>query len=104
VRFEANLNEDTTAVTFTRDELRGLPDSFIDALPSAAAAGDDAADGDGVGGVVGGSKGSVLVDMKAPNKVPVRVSHFTDLLVTRCHRIVCVHVSELTELWICMCH
>ncbi|KAJ9448955.1 Thimet-like oligopeptidase [Diplonema papillatum] len=29
---EQNINEDTTAALFSREELRGLPDSFIDAL------------------------------------------------------------------------
>lgn len=54
VQFEFNLNQDTTAVALTPEELAGLPESFVSALPKA----EDA-------------PGKVLVDMKAPIRIPV---------------------------------
>jgi len=55
-QYEQNINEDTSVVQLTKEELAGMPDSFFEGLPQTA----------GPGGTE-----SFEVSMKAPARVPV---------------------------------
>eukprot|EP01063_Lacrimia_lanifica_P029834 TRINITY_DN4620_c0_g1_i1.p1 TRINITY_DN4620_c0_g1~~TRINITY_DN4620_c0_g1_i1.p1 ORF type:complete len:675 (+),score=267.63 TRINITY_DN4620_c0_g1_i1:64-2088(+) len=52
-RFEENINEDTTTVAFAADELEGLPEGFLAALPTDPAT------------------GKLVANIKAPVRVPI---------------------------------
>ena len=66
-QFEANINEDTSHITLTAEELEGLPTTFIADLPAAEEGG-----GGGGGGGGASEKGAGLkLGLKAPLQRPV---------------------------------